>query len=51
MHQHFLALVRELAESYDCDVMELDFLRFPYYFDRDDIDQHRTALSRMEKMT
>ena len=37
---HFLALVRELAESYDIDVLELDFLRFPYHFDRDGIERH-----------
>jgi hypothetical protein len=40
VREHFLAIVRELAQSYDFDVLELDFLRFPFYFDRNDIDRH-----------
>jgi len=40
VRRHLLALVRELAESYDFDVLELDFLRFPYYFERGNIDQN-----------
>ncbi len=45
VRRHFLALVRELVESYDFDVLELDFLRFPYYFERDNIDQHCTTMT------
>ena len=42
VREHYLSLIRELAESYDFDVLELDFLRFPYYFDREwsHQDQH-----------
>ena len=40
MREHYLALVRELAQDYDLDVLELDFMRFPYYFDRNNIDRH-----------
>ena len=40
VREHFLSLIRELAEDYDFDVLELDFLRFPYYFSREDIDRH-----------
>ena len=37
---HYLALVGELAQGYDFDVLELDFLRFPFYFSRDDTAEH-----------
>jgi len=37
---HYLALIRELAQGYDFDVLELDFLRFPFYFSRDGIGDH-----------
>ncbi len=40
VREYFLSLIRELAQDYDFDVLELDFLRFPFYFSRDDIDQH-----------
>jgi len=45
VRRHFLALVRELTESYDFDVLELDFMRFPYYFERDNIDQHCNTMT------
>lgn len=32
VREHFLALIREMVEGYDFDVMELDFLRAPFYF-------------------
>ena len=41
VRDYFLALIRELAQGYDFDVMELDFLRFPYYFDRDSTKQDK----------
>ena len=34
VREHYLSLVRELAEGYDFDVLELDFMRFPFYFDQ-----------------
>lgn len=45
VRQHFLTLIRELAESYDFDVLELDFMRFPYYFERGNIDQHCNTMT------
>jgi hypothetical protein len=40
VREHFLSLVRELAGAYDFDVLELDFMRFSFYFDRENIDAH-----------
>lgn len=40
VRQHYLKIIRELAEDYDVEVMELDFLRFPYHFDQDDTDRY-----------
>ena len=40
VREHYLSLVRELAQGYDFDVLELDFLRFPFYFDRNDVERH-----------
>ena len=40
VREHFLSLIRELVARYDFDVLELDFMRFPYYFDRDDVGRH-----------
>ena len=45
VREHYLALIRELAEGYDLDVMELDFMRFPYYFDQDNIDRHCATMT------
>jgi hypothetical protein len=35
-----MALIRELVEHYDHDLLELDFTRFAFYFDRSNIDEH-----------
>lgn len=35
VRSYFLALIRELLERYDIDMVELDFLRFVHYFPRD----------------
>ena len=40
VREHYLALIRELARGYDCDVLELDFLRFHCYFPRNDFPRH-----------
>ena len=40
VREHYLSLIRELAEGYDFDVLELDFLRFPFYFDQEGIVRH-----------
>jgi hypothetical protein len=37
---HYLALIREVTHDYDCDVLELDFLRFQCYFPRDHFAHH-----------
>ena len=34
VREHYLALIREVAEEYDVEILELDFLRFPSFFDR-----------------
>lgn len=38
--EHYLVLIRELVQDYDCDVLELDFLRFHCYFPREDFARH-----------
>lgn len=40
VRQHYLDLISELANDYDVEALELDFLRFPNYFDRHDISGH-----------
>lgn len=40
VRDHYLSLIRELAQDYDFDVMELDFLRFQCYFPRGDFARH-----------
>ena len=40
VREHYLSLIRELAEDYDFDVLELDFMRFPYYFNGNEGEQH-----------
>ena len=37
---HAMALIRELVEYYDHEVLELDFTRFAFYFDRFNIEAH-----------
>ncbi len=32
VREHYMKLIREVCERYDLDGLELDFLRFPYYF-------------------
>ena len=34
VREHYLALIREWVNDYDFDVLELDFSRFTYYFNR-----------------
>ena len=40
VREHYLSLIRELAEGYDFDVLELDFMRFPYYFNANEGEQN-----------
>jgi len=40
VREHFLSLLREWVSDYDFDVLELDFSRFSYYFERGDSDRH-----------
>ncbi len=37
---HYLTLIRELVQRYDWDVLDLDFMRHPPFFDRHDLDRH-----------
>ena len=32
VRDYFFAILNEVCERYDCDGLELDFMRFPYYF-------------------
>ena len=32
VREHYMKLIREVSERYDLDGLELDFLRFPFYF-------------------
>jgi uncharacterized lipoprotein YddW (UPF0748 family) len=40
VREHYLSLFRELVERYDFDVLSLDYVRHPPYFDRQDLDRH-----------
>lgn len=40
VREYFLSLIREFVDDYDFDVLELDFSRFTYYFDRGDSERH-----------
>ncbi len=40
VRDHTMALIRELVECYDHEVLELDFTRFAFYFDRINIPEH-----------
>ncbi|MAE64977.1 MAG: hypothetical protein CMJ18_11970 [Phycisphaeraceae bacterium] len=40
VREHAMTLIREFVEHYDHEVLELDFTRFAFYFDRDDVDDH-----------
>ena len=40
VRDHAMLLIRELVECYDFDVLELDFMRFAFYFDRFNVDEH-----------
>lgn len=45
VREHYLALIRELVECYDLDVLELDFMRFQCYFPRTDIMRHADIMT------
>jgi hypothetical protein len=45
VHEHFLALIRELVGRYDVEVLELDFLRFHCYFPRNDFARHAAIMT------
>jgi len=40
VREHYLALIREVTHDYDIDVLDLDFMRHPPFFDRQDMDRH-----------
>jgi len=40
VREHYLSLIEEIVTGYDLEVLELDFLRFCNYFDREDPDGH-----------
>jgi len=45
VRDHYLALIAELMDRYDCDGVELDWMRFPWHFESGQEQQGRTALN------
>lgn len=45
VRDYYLALVEELFQRYDCDGVELDWMRFPYHFRRGHEDAGRKHLN------
>ena len=45
VREHYMSLIREVANDYNVELIELDFTRFPVYFDRDNIDQHCATMT------
>ena len=45
VREHYLTLIGELVNDYDVEVVELDFLRFTAYFDREDLPRHRRTMT------
>jgi len=45
VRDHYMSLIREIADEYDIEVLELDFNRFPAYFYRDNIQQHCATMT------
>jgi hypothetical protein len=47
VREYFFAILREVCERYDCDGLELDFMRFPYYFPphRDSIKTYASVMT------
>jgi len=45
VRDHYLALVAELMDRYDCDGIELDWMRFPWYFKSGQEQQGREHLN------
>ncbi len=45
VRDHYMSLIREIAGEYDIEMLELDFLRFPAYFYRDNIEQHCATMT------
>ncbi len=46
---HYLALIREIVERYDFDVLELDFMRFSDYFPFRDYEKHCAVMTEFIK--
>ena len=40
VRQYYLSFIKELVDRYDFDVLELDFSRFSFYFNRGDTERH-----------
>ena len=45
VREYYLSLVRETAQDYDLDVLELDFSRFCFYFNRGNAPEHCRIMS------
>ena len=44
VRDYMFGIIREAGERYDCDGLEMDFNRFPYYFRRQDTTSDSVAL-------
>lgn len=40
VREHYLSLIRELVEEHDIDVLDLDYIRHPVFFDKQDLNRH-----------
>ena len=45
VRDHYFALLSELVENYDVAGLELDFMRHPFYFSKEDLDQGREIMT------
>ena len=46
VREHHFSLIRELVSDYDFEVLELDFLRMPSYFDTQHIEEHCQTMTQ-----
>jgi hypothetical protein len=45
VREYFLSLIREIIERHDIDVLDLDFMRHPVFFDKQDMDRHYETMT------
>jgi len=45
VREHYLSLIREIVERHDIDFLDLDYMRHPVFFDKQDLDRHCTTMT------